>query len=60
MEKTLQQRIEDAEFAMLEIWFVAKMTGDIEDMRYLIECTKEYDALLKEKEIKHIEEETEL
>ncbi len=60
MEKTLQQRIEDAEFAMLEIWFVAKMTGDIEDMRYLIECTKEYDALLKEKENKQIEEETEL
>lgn len=60
MEKTLQQRIEDAEFAMLEIWFVAKMTGDIEDMRYLIECTKEYDTLLKEKENKQIEEETEL
>lgn len=60
MEKTLQQRIEDAEFAMLKIWFVAKMTGDIEDMRYLIECTKEYDTLLKEKENKQIEEETEL
>lgn len=45
---------------MLKIWFVAKMTGDIEDMRYLIECTKEYDTLLKEKENKQIEEETEL
>ena len=62
MEKTLQQEIDEAEFSLLEIWFIVKMTGNLEDIRYLIECTEKYDSLLKEKENfeKQIEGETEL
>lgn len=50
MERTLQKDVTDALQALLEIWFVAKNTGDIEDLRFLIECTEKYDSLCKQLE----------
>lgn len=44
----LKQQLQDAKDAMLEMWFIVKYTGDIEDIRELLYYTEQYDTLLKE------------
>ncbi len=44
----LEQQLQDAKDAMLEMWFIVKHTGDIEDIRELLYYTEQYDTLLKE------------
>lgn len=61
MDKTLEQKVQDAREEYMNFWQdVAKVTGDPQDMRLLIDCAERYYSLLKEfNEQKAFQEEVE-